>query len=139
MLAKREEVTTRAYYNLVIRIDPEHFANQTVDMVARALADELNTNVNPVYRPMNRHPLYQPLKAPRGDLSDPEWQRRDSKRFSTPTAEKIRATCLTLTNPVLLYDDAGMEDIANAFAKVQALASDLSKVVLDEATLLQSF
>src|SRR5205823_4626479 len=82
LLSTPEEVTSRTYYNLVIRIDPEHFANQTVDMVARALADELNTNVNPVYRPMNRHPLYQPLKTPRGNLSDQEWQRRDSTRFA---------------------------------------------------------
>ncbi len=139
LLSTPEEVTSRTYYNLVIRIDPEHFANQTVDMVARALADELNTNVNPVYRPMNRHPLYQPLKTPRGNLSDQEWQRRDSTRFATPTAEQIRATCLTLTHPVLLDDDAGMEDISRALAKVQALAPDLSKVVVDEKALRQSF
>jgi dTDP-4-amino-4,6-dideoxygalactose transaminase len=139
LLSTPAEVTSRTYYNLVIRVDPEHFANQTVDMVARALADELNTNVNPVYRPMNRHPLYQPLKAPRGDLSDEEWQRRDCTRFATPTADRIRATCLTLTHPVLLADDADMEDISRAVAKVRALAPQLSEVVLDEVALRQSF
>jgi dTDP-4-amino-4,6-dideoxygalactose transaminase len=139
LLSTQAEVTSRTYYNLVVRIDPDHFANQTVDMIARALAEELNTNVNPVYRPMNRHPLYQPLKAPRGNLSDQEWQRRDPTRFVTPTAEKIRATCLTLTHPVLLDDDAAMEDISKALAKVQALAPDLREVVVDDLAARQSF
>jgi L-glutamine:scyllo-inosose aminotransferase/L-glutamine:2-deoxy-scyllo-inosose/3-amino-2,3-dideoxy-scyllo-inosose aminotransferase len=139
LLSAPPEVTARTYYNLVVRIDPAHFANQTVDMVARALADELNTNVNPVYRPMNRHPLYQPLKIPRGNLSDKEWQRRDPQRFATPTAEKIRATCLTLTHPVLLDDEAGMADVARAIAKVQALAPQLSEVVIDAVAARQSF
>jgi len=139
MLQTRPEVTARSFYNVVMRIDPEQFAGQPIGMVARALADELDTNVNPVYRPMNRHPLYQPLKAPRGNLSDEEWLRRDSSRFETPVAEKIHATCLTLTHPVLLDDDEGMQDIAKAFAKVQAHAADLANVVLDEATLRQSF
>ncbi len=139
LLPTRPEVTARSFYNVVIRINPEQFADQTVDMVARALADELNTNVNPVYRPMNRHPLYQPLKAPRGTLSDEEWQRRDSTRFDTPVAEKVHATCLTLTHPVLLDDDEGMEDIRKAFAKVQGQAANLANVVLDAAALRQSF
>lgn len=139
MVRARSEVTARSFYNVAIRIDPEYFAGQTVDMVARALADELDTNVNPVYRPMNRHPLYQPLAAPRGTLSDAEWQRRDASRFELPVAEQIRATCLTLTHPVLLDDDEGMGDIQAAFAKVQSRAADLADVVIDEATLRQSF
>jgi dTDP-4-amino-4,6-dideoxygalactose transaminase len=139
LLTAAPEVTKHAYYNLVIRVDLQQFANQTVDMIARALADELNTNVNPVYRPMSRHPLLQPLKAPRGNLSDKEWARRDISQFSLPVAERIRATCFTLTHPVLLDDDAGMEDIARAIAKVQALAPDLSNVVIDAVAAMQSF
>jgi len=139
LLTAPPEVTRQSYYNLVIRIDPQQFADQSVDMIARALADELNTNVNPVYRPMNRHPLLQPLKAPRGNLSDQEWARRDISRFSLPVAERIRATCCTLTQPVLLDDDAGMEDIARAIAKVQARAQDLSQVVIDAVAAAQSF
>lgn len=139
LLTAPPEVTKHAYYNLVIRIDPQQFANQSVDMITRALADELNTNVNPVYRPMNRHPLLQPLKAPRGNLSDKEWARRDISRFSLPVAEKIRATCFTLTHPVLLDDDEGMKDIARAIAKVQTLAPDLSRVIIDAVAAAQSF
>lgn len=133
------EVTSRTYYNLVLRIDPNHFAGHNVDTIARTLAEELNTAVNPVYRPMNRHPLYQPLKASRGDLSDQEWQRRNNARFFTPTAEKIRATCLTLTHPVLLDDDASMEDISRALFKVQSLASDLREVAVDDVGARQAF
>jgi L-glutamine:scyllo-inosose aminotransferase/L-glutamine:2-deoxy-scyllo-inosose/3-amino-2,3-dideoxy-scyllo-inosose aminotransferase len=139
LLSAPEGVTSRSYYNLVLRIDPEHFAGYEADTVARALSAELNTSANPVYRPMNRHPLYRPFNAPRGDLSDHEWHRRDSARFATPTAEKIRSTCLTLTHPVLLDDDASMEEISSALAKVQALASDLREVVLDDEVVRQAF
>jgi L-glutamine:scyllo-inosose aminotransferase/L-glutamine:2-deoxy-scyllo-inosose/3-amino-2,3-dideoxy-scyllo-inosose aminotransferase len=139
LLRTPAEVTSRTYYNLVLRIDPDSFAGHTVDTVARALGEELATAVNPVYRPMNRHPLYQPLKAPRGDLSDQEWQRRDPANFATPTAETIRATCLTLTHPVLLDEDTSMEDIAEALAKVQALAPDLRDVSVAAVPIRQSF
>lgn len=139
LLSTPPEVTSRTYYNLVFRIDPDHFAGHTVDMIARALAEELNTSVNPVYRPMNAHPLYQPLKSPRGNLSDQEWRRRDCSRFPTPNAEKIRATCLTLTHPVLLADDTSMKDISRALAKVQTLAPDLCEVGLDDAAARQAF
>lgn len=128
MLSTFPEVTARTYYNLVLRIDLDHFAGHTIDIIALALAEELNTGIYPVYNPMNRHPLYQPLKAPRGGLSDQEWQRRDSARFATPTAERVRGSCLTLTHPVLLDDDASMKDIAGAVEKVQALAADLREV-----------
>ncbi len=138
LLSTPADVTSRTYYNLVIRIDPDHFAGQSVDTVARALAEELGTPVNPVYRPMNRHPLYQPSKAPRGDLSEQEWRRRDCTRFATPTADRVRATCMTLTHPVLLDDDAAMEDIARAIAKVRALAPSLREVVSDD-TARQAF
>jgi L-glutamine:scyllo-inosose aminotransferase/L-glutamine:2-deoxy-scyllo-inosose/3-amino-2,3-dideoxy-scyllo-inosose aminotransferase len=139
MLSTPAEVTSRTYYNFVLRIDPDHFAGHTVDTIARALAEELNTPVYPIYKPMNRHPLYQPLKIPRGDLSDQEWQRRDPARFATPTAEKVRGLCLTITHPVLLDDDASMEDIAGAVEKVQTQAADLSGVIVDPAAAEQAF
>lgn len=139
LLKPAADVTSPSYYNLVIRIDAESFGGHGPDTVARALAEELNTSVNPVYRPMKRHPLYQPLKAPRGNLSDEEWRRRDAARFATPAAERIRATCLTLTHPVLLDDDASMQDIARAVAKVQALAQDLGQVVVDDVAARQAF
>lgn len=133
------EVTSRTYYNLVMRIEPDRFCGHNVDTVARALSEELNTSVNPVYRAMNRHPLYQPLKSPRGDLSRSEWLRRDPARFSTPNAEWIRATCLSLTHPVLLDEDAGMDDIVRAIIKVQASAQDLREASVDSNVTRQAF
>jgi dTDP-4-amino-4,6-dideoxygalactose transaminase len=139
LLTAPPELTSRTYYNLVIRIDPDHFAGHMVDTVARAVSEELNTPCNPVYRPMNRHPLYQPLKAPRGTLSDQEWRRRDVSRFTTPTAETVRATCMTLTHPVLLDDDESMADIAAALVKVQQHAADLCDVGVTTAVAQQAF
>ena len=139
LLRAPTQVTARTFYNLALRIEQDHFGGSNVDTISRALAEELNTPVNPVYRPMNRHRLYQPMKTSRGDLSDVDWQKRDAARFVTPGAEKCRASYLTLTHPVLLDDDAAMGDIARALAKVQARAADLCQVVVDAAAAQQAF
>lgn len=124
-LHRSSEVTAPVYYNFVIRFDLAEFQGCSIDTLARALGAELDTRVFPVYRPMNVHPLYRPLDTPRGTMPDTEWLRRDPSRFSLPAAETARATCLTLTHPVFLDDDASMDEIARAVLKVKACASDL--------------
>jgi dTDP-4-amino-4,6-dideoxygalactose transaminase len=133
LLPAPPQVTARTFYNLALRIETDRFAGNEIDTVARALAQELNTGVNPIYRPMNNHRLYQPLKAPRGNLSEFEWQRRNPARFVMPGAERARAAYLTLTHPVLMDDEQSMEDIAGALAKVQRLALDLRDMPADAA------
>lgn len=130
-LARPPQVTSRTYYNFLFRLDLDRFAGNTVDIIARAVGEELKTLVHPVYQPMNRHPLYQPLMAPRGDLSDTEWERRNPARFHLPIADQARKSCMTVTHPVLLDDDAGMEEIADALIKVRTRARDLRDLVQD--------
>jgi L-glutamine:scyllo-inosose aminotransferase/L-glutamine:2-deoxy-scyllo-inosose/3-amino-2,3-dideoxy-scyllo-inosose aminotransferase len=139
MLAAPAHVTARVFYNIALRIDLGRFADIDVDTIARALSEELNTPVNPIYRPMNRHPLYQPLKAPRGGLSDQEWERRNAANYPTPQAERARATYLTLTHPVLLDDEASVEDIALGIVKVQERAAELRELPTDLAVARQAF
>ena len=110
MLPPDSRVTTRTYYNLVLRFEPAAFAGAPVDAVARALSAELGTMVNPLYVPLDRHPLLAATRMPPADL---------------PEAERARRTCATLTHPVLLDDRTGMEDVVAAIRKVQRLAADL--------------
>jgi dTDP-4-amino-4,6-dideoxygalactose transaminase len=135
MLPEDPRVTTRTYYNLVLRFDPEAFAGCEVDAIARALAAELGTMVNPVYVPLNRHRLLCPTRIARGDRSDAETARLDTARFSLPNAERARRTCATLTHPVLLDDRESMEDVAAAIRKVQRRAGDLARLPAEVSAL----
>lgn len=118
-------VTTRTYYNFVLRFDRDHFAGNSIDAIARALYPELGTLINPVYTPLNRHQLLCPTKIPRGDLTDLEWQRLDMSRHPLPEADAARLTCATLTQPVLLDQKDGIEDIVTALDKVRRHADKL--------------
>ena len=112
LLAHDPRVTARTYYNLVLRLDLDRFGGGPAESVARALAAELGTAVNPVYVPLNRHRLLRPIPGA------PE----------LPVAEEARRTCVALTHPVLLDTPDGMRDIAEALHKVQRHAADLARV-----------
>jgi dTDP-4-amino-4,6-dideoxygalactose transaminase len=121
-------VTARTYYNFVLRFDLDHFAGNTIDAVATALAAELDTMVNPMYVPLNDNRLLCPGTMPRGDMSDEDVARRDPARFRLPNAARARETCLTLTHPVLLDDKKGVDDIVAAIEKVRQQAAELHRL-----------
>ena len=80
-------VTHRTHYNYAMRVSREAFAGNTIDAIARALTAELNTPVNPVYVPLNRHRLLCPTRMPRGDMTDTELARLDLTKFRLPEAD----------------------------------------------------
>jgi len=125
MLDTDPRVTEPTYYNLVLRLDRAVFGGATVDAIGRALSAELRAMVNPVYAPLNRHTLYRPAALTGDDPTDPVTARLDPARFALPEAERARQTCLTLTQPLLLDDPAGMRDVAAALEKVRRHAGDL--------------
>ncbi len=130
-------VTYRTHYNYVMRIDGEAFAGNTVDAIARALSAELNTPVNPVYVPLNRHRLLCLTKMARGDMSDSEFARLDLTKYPLPEADRARETCITLTQPVFLDSKEGMNDIVAAIEKVKAEAAQLLRT--SQASSTQAF
>nr|WP_042178146.1 DegT/DnrJ/EryC1/StrS family aminotransferase [Kibdelosporangium sp. MJ126-NF4]CEL13005.1 DegT/DnrJ/EryC1/StrS aminotransferase [Kibdelosporangium sp. MJ126-NF4]CTQ98691.1 DegT/DnrJ/EryC1/StrS aminotransferase [Kibdelosporangium sp. MJ126-NF4] len=111
-------VTTRTYYNFVLRVRPEAFADNTTDAIAAALSAELGTSVNPVYPPLNRHRLYRPDRLVRGDMSEKDIRRLDPGQYELPGCEEARRTCVTFTHPVLLGGKDGVDDIVAAIRKV---------------------
>src|SRR5262249_32949258 len=86
---------------------------------------ELNTSVNPVYVPLNRHRLLCLTKIARGDMPDSEFARLDLTKYRLPEADRARETCMTLTQPVFLDSKEGMDDIVAAIEKVRANSAEL--------------
>lgn len=127
--AQLEEPT---YYHLCLRLDPERFGASSVDPVAEALTAELGVHVEPVDRPLNDNPLYDPRRSSR---TDPDALAVfDPTRFELPAATEARRTCLTMPHRVLLGEDGDMETIALALAKVQAHARRGGRLASEAAT-----
>jgi L-glutamine:scyllo-inosose aminotransferase/L-glutamine:2-deoxy-scyllo-inosose/3-amino-2,3-dideoxy-scyllo-inosose aminotransferase len=106
------------YYHLCLRFEPEQFGVASVDPIAEALTAELGVHVEPVDRPLNDNPLYDPRRSSRSDPRD--HGALDPTQFGLPAATEARRTCLTLPHRVLLGDALDTESIVQAIEKVQA-------------------
>lgn len=108
-----------AYYHLCLRFTPEAFAGFDIDWMAHALGAELDLPaIDPVDRPLNANPLYNPLRSARTPRE--ERDRFDPARFALPVASQARQTCLTLPHNSLLGNASDMEDIVRAIEKIRA-------------------
>jgi L-glutamine:scyllo-inosose aminotransferase/L-glutamine:2-deoxy-scyllo-inosose/3-amino-2,3-dideoxy-scyllo-inosose aminotransferase len=120
-----QEGAEQTYCNLVLRVDTDAFAGCTIDVIARALGDELRANILPIYDPLDRHRLYSPLRSPRIPHDEAHRRALDPTRFHLPNALAARARCFLIPHYLLLDGPEGMHDIANALAKIQANAGAL--------------
>ena len=102
------EGSKHAYYYYVVRYDPECFAGRRPDVLARALAAEGIPFVPGDAVPTYRHPVFRHQDVP-----------------SCPVAEEACNRTLILRHQVLLAPGEAMGQIAEALAKVQALAGEL--------------
>jgi dTDP-4-amino-4,6-dideoxygalactose transaminase len=127
LLHRHPQVDERTFYHFCCRLEPDAFGGQGSDSVAEALTAELSILVEPVDDPLNRNRLYSPLRSPRTG-SDDAWHRRlDPTRFSLPTADAARETCITLPHAVFLSEEEAIDSVADAFAKVSRLSGSLSR------------
>ncbi|MFO0704140.1 MAG: DegT/DnrJ/EryC1/StrS family aminotransferase [Patescibacteria group bacterium] len=120
------QVTEQTFYNLVLKIDLDQFGGNSIDAIANAMNAELGTMMAPIYKPMNNHPLYNPLASSRVPKDTAVRKLFDPKRFDLPNAEIARKDHMSIQNWFLL-DRQGMSDIAAAFAKVKANAKELKQ------------
>lgn len=125
-LLPQQPAAKQTYYNVVFDVDCDAFGGNSVDAIARALSDELNVLVHPVYAPMNHHPLYVPLRSSRAPREESLRRLLDPARFDLPNAVMARARCLSMPHVVLLDPEDGPRDIVAAFEKVRLGAADLS-------------
>lgn len=118
---RRDPRNTRCtYYNLVMKVGLEkYFPGCTIDALALAMTEELNVQVSPLYQPMNKFTLYNPLSSPRiknfsnkGDF--------EPTRYQLPQAESVRRHHITLPNWVLLGGADAAQRIAQALRTLVA-------------------
>jgi|ERR1700733_1584267 len=114
-----------SYYNLALEFDPKHFSNCTIDLIGRALGEELAILVHPIYTPMNDHPLYRPALSALMKGRPDALARANPKNFELPNAKFARERFLTLPHRVLLDIDEGPGDIREAIQKVQQYSDEL--------------
>ena len=105
------------HYKVCLRFDQRLLDGLSVQILARALTEELSLPVEPVDAPLNDNPLYRPLLSPQiarlatAHLYDP-------RRFDLPEANAAGRSCITLPHWSLLGDRSDLENIATAIAKV---------------------
>jgi L-glutamine:scyllo-inosose aminotransferase/L-glutamine:2-deoxy-scyllo-inosose/3-amino-2,3-dideoxy-scyllo-inosose aminotransferase len=128
-LLPRQPGASQTYYNVVFDVECDAFAGSSVDAVARALTEELNVLVHPIYKPLNHHPLYVPLRSSRAPKDDALRRRIDPGCFDLPNAVIARARCLSMPHAVLLDPADGPRDIVAAFDKVRSRAADLGRTL----------
>lgn len=122
-----ERVTFPTYYNFLIKCNLSEFENCAIDALSRAISKELKANINPIYKPLNKHPLYCPTKQT-SVLSEEIKGLLNPTRFLLPNADDARASYLTLHHSLLLDDEEGMKDIVDALNKIRDNKESLSKL-----------
>ena len=120
-VGRPEGLEREVYYHLCLRVEPQLFGGASVDWLADALAAELGLLIEPVDRPLNQHPLYDPRRSPRTPTA--QFELLDPSRFELPVAVQARRTCLTVPHHALLGDESDMRDIAAAFEKLKQRAA----------------
>jgi dTDP-4-amino-4,6-dideoxygalactose transaminase len=119
-----ERITRWSFYNYVFAIDPDAFAGRTNEVVVAALeAEGIAAEVQ--YPPMSRYELFQPSLS-RMPVAVEHADRLDPATMSFPVAEAagLRESVYLMEN-VFRDGLGGVEDAAEALAKVQAHADEL--------------
>jgi len=117
------QVTQRTYYYYTFRIDPDAFAGHSAETVAAALRAETSAPFQPVYPPLPRHPLLRPATKRRYNAI-PGIEKITEQRL--PGAETAYREQVTLHHSALLAGPERMTELAEAVAKVQRNAGDLT-------------
>jgi len=119
-----ERITRWSFYNYILAIEPDAFAGRTNDTVCRALeAEGIPAEVQ--YPPMSRYELFQPSLS-RLPVAVEFADRLDPQTMSFPVAEAagLRESVYLMEN-VFRDGSRGVEDVAEALAKVQRHAGEL--------------
>ena len=126
---KPQENWQETYFNYLIKIDSDLLQTSTLRAFGVALSAELNIQITPVYRPLNRHRLYNPSKLARvssSDLSDTVW---GPNHYNLPNADKANRCCLAVPHPLLMAEASEHDDITYAIDKVIRNAKELYNLV----------
>jgi dTDP-4-amino-4,6-dideoxygalactose transaminase len=118
-------ITRWSFYNYLVAIDPDEFGGATNEVVCRAMeAEGIPAEVQ--YPPMSRYDLFQPSLS-RLPVAVEFADRLDPRTMSFPVAEAagLRESVYFMEN-VFRDGPAGVEDAAEALAKIQRHAGELA-------------
>ncbi|HWT30797.1 MAG TPA: DegT/DnrJ/EryC1/StrS family aminotransferase [Propylenella sp.] len=125
-IGRPEQVRAQSYYHYLIRFDPEAFAHRPPEVLAAWLTKELGCPWTPVYPPMNRHPLYQPLGQKRYCGDARRLSQLDPRHYHLPCSDAAYSTSLITPHRILLAEPAMLARIPEAFRRLQRLAGSLA-------------
>lgn len=114
------------FYKVVLRFNGAKELALGPELLARALTAELNLPVEPLDRPLDRHPLYQPLTTPLVERlcaggCDPQ-------RFKLPHAVEAWGRCVALPHACLLGGERDIDAILVGLAKIRRHAEPLAEL-----------
>jgi len=119
-----DRITRWSFYNYLLKMDPEAFAGRSNEVVCAAMeAEGIQAEVQ--YPPMNHYELFQPSLS-RLPVAVEYADRLDPTRMSFPVAEAagLRES-IYLMETTFRDGEQGVQDAADALAKIQASAAEL--------------
>jgi L-glutamine:scyllo-inosose aminotransferase/L-glutamine:2-deoxy-scyllo-inosose/3-amino-2,3-dideoxy-scyllo-inosose aminotransferase len=106
------------FYRLCGRIEPSLLRSRSIENVATALTAELRLPIERIDRPLNHHPLYNPLKYPPIAALGAAMARYDPSQFQLPEATNSSLTSVGFPHQCLLGDESDVDDLVEAIKKV---------------------
>lgn len=120
------ESTRQNHYCFGVRFDPEHFQNQPREKVVAALKAE-GIMAAAGYNPLNKEPFLERSLDSRGFRAVFSQERLDKYRRENhlPQNDRLCATAFLLEQNMLIGEKSDVDDILEAFNKVQKNAAAL--------------
>ena len=121
------ECTRQNYYFFGFRYDQEHFKGASRSRVVEALEAE-GIPVGPIYPPLNKEPFIEQNFGSRGFRAVFSKKRLDQYREQNhcPHNDELCATSLYLGQEMLIGTKKDVDDVVEAFSKVQKHAATLA-------------
>lgn len=113
-------ITSRSYFKYVVRRDPEAYDGISTERICRALSAELGCAVGQTEcQPLHQNSLYCPQSKHRHHLNSDYLSAITVSGRRYPNAELHYDTTIVFNHNILLGDNSDMDDIVEAFLKVE--------------------
>jgi dTDP-4-amino-4,6-dideoxygalactose transaminase len=121
------ESTRQNHYCFGMRYDPEHFKNVSRDKVVAALKAE-GIMADAGYNPLNKEPFLERCLNSRGfrAVFSPERLEKYRSGIHLPRNDELCATAFLLEQNMLMGEKSDVDDVLEAFNKVQMNAGALA-------------
>lgn len=120
------QLEKQTLYEYAVRCSSEAFTHKPIDEICRALQAELGFPIYRTDRPLYENPLYCPATNNRYHLSAEYLAAIIPAKEQFPVARELHAELIVFPHRILLGNRADMDDIVQAFQKVQTHAHELT-------------